>query len=275
MSSWLFHYFRTAALFAVLVWPVTSSLAFDQQPPAPSAQQSDQRANEVATKMVSTSRLFLKGRSSDPGITVDLREDSRAQVQGHLTVRYRLYVHGAPAAQTYSLLSWPINANEPSTVLEGVSVGKDGLVICAGKAPSQCGSPDKPDDPVNLAFAAARAEPVRLALVSEDKKLTMMFGTVPDPLATTDRGCVIEAIRLMPRWEVVLVRAKGFKPNEAVQFASKSGVEGRAVAAKADANGEYMTALLPFVDGKQSGTTKVQISSASCAPAVSFEWGKI
>ena len=112
-------------------------------------------------------------------------------------------------------------------------------------------------------------------LVSDDQKTTVMFGVVPDPLLSTDRGCTVEAIRLLPKWELVLVRAKGFQPGAPVHFWMKSGDETQQREAEADSNGEYFAATLPFVKGEASGRSDVRVTSADCSPSVAFEWGKM
>lgn len=37
-------------------------------------------------------------------------------------------------------VSWPVNADTPSSPMEGISVGKDGILMCAGRTPEECGA---------------------------------------------------------------------------------------------------------------------------------------
>ena len=96
---------------------------------------------------------------------------------------------------------------------------------------------------------------------------------VPDPSAKSDNGCVLEAIRLLPKHELVLVRGKGFQPNEGLEFKGKSYDEEHDWHPKADVQGEYVTGLMPAVKDKKSGITNVKLKGAKCAPALTFEWG--
>jgi hypothetical protein len=261
----------SCCLFAFQLIAQAQQTSFPQKPSTePSID-----VNEAATKLVKSTRAFLEGHSATPGLKVELRESSRGQKERRLVVRYNAYVHGAPNGHTFSLLSWPINAASPSTVMDGVSLGPDGIVICAGRTPEQCGSPDRPDDPVDLVFFPAKGEPVRLVLTSDDKSMTVIFGAVPDPVSKTDRGCTINAIRLLPKWEVVLIRVEGLKPEEAVHLAGKSINESHGGEGKADPNGEYITALMPAVSGKESGMMDFRVSGSACSPEVSFQWGKL
>jgi hypothetical protein len=61
-----------------------------------------------------------------------------------------------------------------------------------------------------------------MALISQDQKTKLGFAIVPDPVAKSDNGCVLEAIRLLPKNELVLVQGKGFQPTEDLEFESKS-----------------------------------------------------
>jgi hypothetical protein len=56
-------------------------------------------------------------------------------------------------------------------------------------------------------------------------------------------------------------------------FKGKSYDEEHSGHPKADARGEYVTGLMPFVKDKKRGTTEVKLKGAKCAPALTFEWG--
>ncbi len=55
---------------------------------------------------------------------------------------------------------------------------------------------------------------------------------------------------------------------------SDSDGERRGEKGKADVNGRYVTAVVPFLQGKTRGTDKVRPKSAGCSPSVSFPWGR-
>ncbi len=123
--------------------------------------------------------------------------------------------------QTYTLVDWPPNAPDPSPSIAGLSVLEDGLVVCAGRATDQCSHPDKPekkDAPVKLVFYPLEGEIYRLALVSQDQRAKVFFAVIPSPIRETDNGCTLEAVSLRLKNQLVLIRGKGFQPNESVDL---------------------------------------------------------
>ena len=177
-------------------------------PPSPGAVSSNDEVPAAARQMLEVTRKWMRGEMSTPGVTAEIREYSRTNVDGRLAVRYHVFVTGAPKDQNYTMVSWPINARGPSALMEGLSLLKDGLISCAGRTPEQCGDPNKIDDPVELTFNPATGEVFRMALISQDQKTKLFFAIVPDPVTKSDNGCVIEAIRLLPKHELVLLRGK-------------------------------------------------------------------
>ena len=241
-----------------------------QREPQPDAETDAIRAATVVAKVT---REWMNGKMTTPGISVETRESGRTSANGQPLVRYNAFVHGAPKDQLYALLEWPITQASPSELMKGLTISESGLVICAGRAPEQCVG-EKRDDPVNFVITAAKGEVFRIALISEDGNTKIFFAVVPDPIVTKDKGCSLEAIRLLPRFELTLLRAKGYQPNEELLYASKSYDEAKEQHVKADEDGTFTSALLPFVKNKQNGKTDVRLQGASCSPALSFEWGK-
>ena len=234
--------------------------------------------NAAAQRTVTATKRWLAGTMSTPGMTAQLREISRATVKGKLEVQYHIFVTGAPKDQMYTLVDWPPNAPDPSPSIAGLSVLEDGLVVCAGRAIDQCSNPDKPekkDAPVKLAFYPLDGEVYRLALVSQDQKAKVFFAVVPAPIKVTDNGCTLEVVSLRLKNQLVLIRGKGFQPNETVVLQSKSyeQAQTREGLDKADANGEYQLPMEPFIKGQDRGTTEVKLQGANCAPVLTFTWG--
>lgn len=225
-------------------------------------------------QMIAMTKNWLDGKPSSPGATAEIREIERVEVQGALNVKYHVYVKGAPADQIYSEISWPINAPTGQEVMQGLSLGKDGIVMCAGRTAEQCTSPEKKDDPVEFTFIPAKGEVYRLALVSADERTTIYFALVPDPIIGTDKGCSVEVVRVLPRFEAVLIRAKGFRPKEKIQLMSKSFDETHDGPLETDNQGAAFTGIFPFVKDKERGSTDIKLIGRACAPAVSFQWGK-
>jgi hypothetical protein len=236
------------------------------------AQQKQDDGMSIATKLVNVTRDWGE-KMSTPGLTAEMREVKRTSDGGRLLVQYHIYIKGAPREQSFTAISWPINAREPQEVISGITLASDGLAVCAGRKPDQCGSEDKKDDPIGFTFIPAKAEIYRIALISQDQKTKIFLKAVPDPILKNNRGCTLEAIRLLPKFEIAMLAGKGFKPNEDLEFTSNSSGENRNSKAKADANGDYLMALLPFVAGKNKGKTDITLSSPICSPAVSFNWG--
>ena len=237
--------------------------------------QQEQDAVQRANRLVSVSDGWAKGKPSTPGSSVEVREVSRRFEQGILIVQYHVFVKGVPKDQTYTSVNWPINAAGPSDTMYGLTISDDGLVICAGREPDQCSSPKGKDDPVEFTFLPGRAEIYRQALVSADLGTKVYFAVVPDPILEKNKGCSLEAVRLTPKFETVMIRGKGYKPNEDLQFLSNSYNEAQNMKVKANADGEFVASLLPFVKDKATGKTNVELRGANCAPKVTFEWGKL
>ena len=232
--------------------------------------------NAAAQRTVTTTKRWLSGTMSTPGMSAQLREISRVTVKGKLEVQYHIIVTGAPKDQTYTLVDWPPNAPDPAPSIAGLSILEDGLVVCAGRATDQCSHPDKPekkDAPVKLVFYPLDGEVYRLALVSQDQKAKIFFAVIPAPIQATDNGCMLEVVSLRLKNELVLIRGKGFQPNESVVLQSKSYEQTQERPDKVDANGEYQLPMQLFVVGKTGGTTAVKLNGARCAPVLNFQWG--
>jgi hypothetical protein len=223
--------------------------------------------------LVNATREWLAGKISSPGMTAEPREISRIKSGGRLEVKYQIYLKGASKDQTYSLIDWPANKAAPSETLAGISLLENGLAVCAGRTDNQCGDAKKLDDPVDFTFYPLEGELYRMALISDDQKAKVFFTMVPVPNIKRDKNCTLEVMRLTSKYEIVLVRGRGFQPNEDLQLDSNSSGELRGGPGKADEHGDYVTGLLPFVKGKDRGTTEVKLRGANCAPVLTFTWG--
>ncbi len=232
----------------------------DQHPkPAPTGKAFD--ANEFSIRLVTLTHDWLANKLSTAGTSAEMREIKRERRGSDLLVAYHVFVKGAPKDQLYELQQWPTNAEKPFVTGQGLSIASDGLVM------SQ-------NHDVNFAFHPAKGEPYRLVLLSADGSTKIYFGVIPDPIIGEDRGCTLEAVGLLPKFPLVMIRAKGYKPSEELQFASKSYDEAHDIQVKSDADGEFVTAVLPKVKNKPTGKTDVTLKGAGCAPTLSFEWGK-
>ena len=186
-------------------------------------------------------------------------------------VRYNLYVSGLPSTELYTALSWPVGQAKPSPVMEGVTIGKDGIVMCAGRTAEQCGDASKKDDPIDFAFNAAKGEPYRIALTAGEYRVAVVI--VPDPIIAKDEGCTLSVERLLPHFELAYFTGSGFPPNSEVSFDGQSYDEKHPVKTKADSEANVQFALMPFVSGHHKGTTTIKGVGTTCSPSIKFEWG--
>jgi len=208
-------------------------------------------------------------KASTPKATLAIKESGRSGP----VMKFRLIADGMPNNGVYSLLAWPVTQNAPSAVLTGVTLDGSGLAICAG-APGTCGSPDKPNDPIDLNLQPVPGEPVRLALVSADGMVKVFAKLVPIPLRGEDRGCAVEATLLTPGAELVLITGSGFPPNSDIRLDSESAGERHDGKGKADADGRFVNAILPYRQGVSTGSLNVKLKSSACAPSVKVPWGR-
>lgn len=213
-------------------------------------------------------------KSSSPGVKVSTELIKKAEVKGHQVYEYRLKVSGAPHNQLYKLMVWPVTTAAPIVMLDGLEIAKDGTVGCPADSTDTCAQRFKGAE-LKLPYAAEKGEIYRHALISHDQKARAFFSILPDPIIQTDKACTLEAIRLSPNFELVAVRGKGFAPGTDVIFRTQSFQDVHTAAVQPDKNGQFHAQLTPFVKGRTSGTIEVSATGPSCAPHLSFEWGKL
>lgn len=187
-------------------------------------------------------------------------------------VQYHIFVSGLPTDVNYTVLQWPVTRPQPSPVMEGASLGKNGIVMCAGRTEEQCGTPSKPDDPIEFTFNPVKGEPFRLALVSGQNMATIVI--VPDPISGKDKGCTLSVERLLPHFELAYLSGSGFPPDTQINFESHSYSEQHPLQAKTDSAGNLHFGVLPFVAGHKRGTTTVKAVGITCSPSLKFDWGQ-
>ena len=224
------------------------------------------RASEASQALVK-GHVAWRTKLSSPGVSIQAKEVER---QGTL-VRYNLYVSGLSANQLYTALTWPVGQAKPTPIMEGVSIGKEGIVMCAGRIPQQCGDSSKKDDPIDFTFNPAKGEPYRLALVAGEYRATVVI--VPDPIIAKDKSCSLSVERLLPHFELAYFTGSGFPPNADLSFDGQSYNEKHTVKTKTDSEGNLQFALMPFVSGHQKGTTTIKGVGMGCSPSIKFDWG--
>ena len=207
------------------------------------------------------------------GMSIEAKEISRTGKSGKdLAVQYHIFVKGAPPDTVFQWFQWPVGADKPSAALAGISVGKDGILMCAGRAPEQCGDPKKPEDPIEFISMPRKGEPTRLAFIAPEFRIGVVI--VPDPIEATDKGCTVSAIRLTPKFELAFLSGSGYPPNTDVHYRVSSETINDHII-KSDSDGNIRVSVIPYPGNKKKGTVSVKITEPKCSPEVAYEWGTI
>ena len=208
-----------------------------------------------------------------PGMSIEAKEISREGKSGdNLVVQYHIFVKGAPSDALFQEIQWPVTADKPSAALEGIAIGKDGILMCAGRTPEQCGDAKKLDDRIEFITMPRKGEPTRLAFVSPKIKIGTVI--VPDPVETHDKGCSLSAVRLTQKFELAFLSGSGYPANTDVHYRVSSEMTTEFII-KSDSSGNIRVSVIPYPGKKSSGRVTVKITETKCSPEVSYEWGKL
>jgi hypothetical protein len=227
------------------------------------------QAAQLAQNLVKQHEAW-RSKLSTPGASIRAMESGRENG----FVKYQFYVTGLPGDKLYTVLNWPVTQGRPSTLFEGVSLGKEGLVSCTGRLAGECNDPDSSaadHGAVDFTFQPAKGEPFRIAVVNGDLRATVVI--VPDAIAAKDKGCALEVVRLTPGFELAYFTGSGYPPNAEVAFDTESYGEKHTVKTAVDAYGGVHFAVLPFVTGHSGGTLKIAANGLACTPKLKFDWG--
>ncbi len=208
---------------------------------------------------------------NSPGVELSLKETNRSRSGDRTLVTYSLYGVGLSPDTTYTLIQVQLDGTT-SKVMEGVTLNSKGEAICAGREGTCRG--DGPNDPIDLVAYAGKGEPKRFGLISDDEEHVKGFvAVVPFPNAKSDKGCRLESIIGSPNGELTFIQGSGFEPNAELTIDGESYGEKHHDKSTAQADGSYFSALLPYVAGKKSGKTTIEVKSKTCDPKLTFEWG--
>jgi hypothetical protein len=210
--------------------------------------------------------------SSTQGAKAEVLLLKKDQSNGKATMKYHIKVSGAPTNKFYTLKAWPITEPVPVTMLEGLAIAKDGTVGCPPDSTKSCANGMKGAE-LKLTYTPGIGEIYRHALISEDHASRIFFSIVPAPMIEHDKTCSLEVVRLSPRFELAVIRGKGFTPGEVLNFHTSSYQDAHDSQPKVDPQGNFFAVLTPYVQGRTTGTTQVTVKGKSCAPALAFEWG--
>jgi hypothetical protein len=229
-----------------------------------------QKTMDVARKLLGQQYAWDQGGTL-AATRLIFKEKSRNKTDQGTVFTYEVSAPGLPTDQRYTLITWPLNRGiEP--VRTGISLTAEGKLTCTGKTPTDC----KPEtDPIiSIAVQAAKGEPKRFGLISEDQKSKALGTIVPFPIIGKDAGCSLEVLLGTPDGSVAMVRGSGFPPNTSVPISSDSAGEVVTGVWKVDDKGNLMSSVLPQVRGKSSGETTILVKAPGCSPKVDFHWGK-
>ncbi|HEY2392803.1 MAG TPA: hypothetical protein VGK22_16630 [Candidatus Angelobacter sp.] len=247
----------------------TPSVAAPKAQPSPAKPQAS-RDERIMEKTAQATIDWDK--STTPGAKVEVLLLKKDQSNGKAVMQYHVKVSGAPTNKLYTLMAWPITEPVPVAMLEGLAIAKDGTVGCPPDSTKSCAQGMKGRE-LKLTYTPDIGEIYRHALVSEDHTSRLFFSIVPAPMIEHDKTCSLEVIRLSSRFELAVIRGKGFTPGEVLNFHTSSYQDAHDSQPKVDPHGDFFAVLTPYVQGRTMGTTQVTVKGKSCAPALAFEWG--
>jgi hypothetical protein len=195
---------------------------------------------------------------------------------GHL-LRYRIFADAAQEGVPYVLAVWRIGTDleELQILSESAYVNRKGLVLNNPPNPGQQDATELTDGSEAVVdIKAAKGEPVRFVLRTQDSK-TMIGGTlVPFPFESTDKSCRLRALLADPEANAVLLYADGFLPNSVltVQSDSQGASHQQTIYTDAKGHGSAIDAL--HVKGMDAGTATETIRAGGCTVSVSVPWGE-
>lgn len=212
--------------------------------------------------------------NSAPGMALALKEMGRAKAaDGTTEITYRITGTGFTPDMKLTLVRWPLNQHV-TPLMDGVVIDSTGTAVCGGPEAGSCGKTMAANAPVELKVTAAKGEAVRVALVASDRKHGAAASVVPFPITGEDRGCKLQLLLGTKNAELVLIEGDGFNPNVAYTVGSESFGQKETLNAKPNANGHFVAAMTPWINGHDSGDTVIYYQSPACTPTVSFHWGK-
>lgn len=221
-------------------------------------------------KTIRTILDWGEGGATTRGAKLELRPGPPIKQNGVVYEILVPFASGLPTEQSYSILRWPINQDEPSVSHPAVYIAPDGrLCLEAGKCHDEIGPY------VQLGFNAASGEPFRTLMISSDGKSSVAALIIPRPITSTDASCSLEVIRASPKFEAAIIRGKGFRPNERIKYTSNSAGEIVNATVAAEAGGNFNLVMAPFVKGKDEGTDEITFKGQNCVPKVAYHWGTI
>lgn len=220
--------------------------------------------------------VWDQGLETPPGSHLRFQKIDETGPPGNRVFRYRIYAQGAVQGTQYLLGMWRIGTDLDNleVVSESAFINRKGLLLGNPPNPAQQDSETLDDgSELDVSVKAARGEPVRFVLRTEDSK-TMIAGTlVPAPIESTDKNCRLRALLADPDGLSVLLYVDGFPPNAVVAAHGASHGATDEEKIYTDAKGHGVLIETPHPKGIESGTLTETVQSPACAPKVDVPWG--
>jgi hypothetical protein len=237
------------------------------QPPAPVTDRSARIEHLMNVHILGVEQLHPPGWSikAMPLSAVRGPNDS-------LIGQVHIYLKGAPAGTLFEQQTMAVGDDQPKTELAGISVGADGILMCPGRLPTQCGDAGDPDNPIEFTFQSIKGEPIRFLFASDAGTIGLVV--VPYPVAAEEKTCTLSAVRLTPDFSVALLTGVGFPPNIDVHYSAKSD-PGNLHSIRSNAIGVIRFSVVPRIKpGQISGTESITMVEKPCSAKVTYEWGR-
>jgi hypothetical protein len=220
-----------------------------------------------AVAQTAPSREQWGEKFNSPGAKLTHKELKRVLVKDRTVVVYNLYATGLPKGEHFIL--WHlIIGGEPQPGADAY-INEDGKVVNVLADPAR----HIVEDPIDLQVFAAKGEPLRFALISDDG-IKVFDRIIPFPIEVASGACRLSLEEMAPYYSAVLIKVIGLAPNEDLTLDQHSENEGGQTKAKADETGSYSSLVMPFVKSKTSGTASFQVTANSCKVGLSFPWGQ-
>ena len=254
------------------------SLALHSQTPVPAA--ASKSGATVPDKLLQTIKTQVsldQGLNNPSGPRLRFVKLDDFNRDGLHYVRYRVYAEAAPVNTPLIVALWRIG-----TYIENIQilsheayVTSKGLLLLNKPKPGQEDAETVADGTeLDVALHVAEGEPDRFVVRTKDSKVLIPGTLIPYPIESTGKTCKLRALLATPNAEAVLIYVDGRVPHSELPFQSSSEGELHDGKFIANAQGEGVTLVSPYVTGKDSGMLKFSVKSDDCTAAVEIPWGK-
>jgi len=209
-----------------------------------------------------------------------LQEIGRDKLATGTRVRYKALALGFPRGHLYSLWSRVVGRSQPTLLQEGFEVDSAGRMTCpAGGGPASdsarvtrctCAL----DELVLSASGYVRAEPYRLAIVSEDQSVRAYAEAFPFPVEAGSDSTRLWLELMSPDGLEFAIHGVGFPRGQHVSIVTRSMEEGWSRKMLVPGDGRIRVAVFPRVAGRTSGSAAFTAEVKPRPLTLEWSWGK-